>query len=241
MTDVDRLLAVVEGDAPFAERLAAAEGLAALGDPRATRHDPVSIGSARIDRYPVTVALYAPFIESHGYEARDLWSAEGWEWRTAQKADRPRFWDDPEWSAYLLPNKPVVGVSFHEAEAYARFRGARLPAEAEWQRAAGDVLYPWGDEWRDDACGERGVGPRGTVPIGVFPKGRSAKGISDLAGCVWQWCTDVHTNADGGLARATRGGAWNVLRWNLRVSSRNPYPAGARFSNLGFRCAWDGG
>jgi iron(II)-dependent oxidoreductase len=241
VTDVARLLDVVESDAPFAERLAAAARLAEIGDPRATRHEPVPIGGVRIDRYPVTVALYAAFVRSEGYRARAHWSDEGWAWKAAEKVDRPRFWDDPEWAAYLAPNKPVVGVSFHEAAAYARFAGARLPTEAEWERAAGGATYPWGDEWRDDACGERGSGPRGTVPIGMYPRGRSPLGVADLAGSVWQWCTDVHPDADGGVARATRGGAWNVLRWSLRTASRNPFPSGARFSNLGFRCCWDGG
>jgi formylglycine-generating enzyme required for sulfatase activity len=145
-----------------------------------------------------------------------------------------------------------VGVCFYEAEAYAQFRGTRLPTEAEWEKAARGTdgrKYPWGQSWRDDACGMRGVGPRSTVPIGLFPQGKSPYGVFDLVGCIWQWCRDPFVGWGGSAddadaaddsaspaRRTTCGGAWNTLQWSVSCLGRNGYPVTARFSNLGFRC-----
>lgn len=278
------LLAILRDPAsPLDARLRAGEQLARLGDARATAVDrvlvpagpftfggpgpdsetparparTVHLSAFRIDRYPVTVAAYAAFVAAGGYRSRRYWTGRGWAWRVENAVTKPRFWDDPSWSAYLVPNHPVVGVSAHEAEAYAAFRDARLPTEAEWEKACrGEAghLYPWGQAWIDDACGMRGYGPRGTVPIGTFPRGATPLGISDMVGCVWQWCRDVADDeADPGetdpwvdpeeydesASRVTRGGAWNTLQWSVCAVSRNAYPPGAQFSNLGFRLAED--
>jgi formylglycine-generating enzyme required for sulfatase activity len=273
-----KLLATLESETTtLEERARAGEELAAIGDPRATAVDRVripagpllfrkagedksarrvSLSAFSIDRYPVTVAAFAEFIKAGGYTSRRYWSARGWAWRARESITRPRFWGEDEWAAYLVPNHPVVGASAYEAEAYAAFRGARLPTEAEWEKACRGPdgrCYPWGDEWRDGACGMRGVGPRGTLPIGVFPQGRSPYGVRDMVGCVWQWCADAaDEDEDAELEgidpfvnpedyeetapRVTRGGAWNTLQWSVTCTSRNGYPPTARFSNLGFRC-----
>jgi iron(II)-dependent oxidoreductase len=258
-------------------RLAAGAELGRLGDARATAIDVVAIPAGpflcgghdaappgpprqvrlaafRVDRYPVTVAAYAEFIAAGGYRDRRHWSRAGWAFRTREEIDRPRFWGEGEWAAYLAPNHPVVGVSAYEAEAYASFRGARLPTEAEWEKACRGTdgrRYPWGDAWIDDACGERNQGPRGTVPIGSYPRGASPYGVHDAVGSVWQWCADARDDDadpededpfvdpegyDEATERVTRGGGWNNLRWSISCTSRNGFPPDARFSNLGFRC-----
>ena len=283
MARTEDLLATIEGGSTLDERAAAGDELGRLGDPRATRihrvlvpEGPflhrrareagddgaprddaalVHVSAFRIDRHPVTVAAYAEFVAAGGYAQQKHWSRRGWRWRASEGITAPRFWGEAEWAAYLVPNHPVVGVSVYEAEAYASFRGARLPTEAEWEKAcAGErgCTHPWGDTWLADACAMRGVGPRGTLPIGVFPRGRTPSGIAELVGCIWQWCADV---ADEDAAwddadpfvdpelyaeeapRVTSGGAWNTLAWSARCTSRNGYPPTARFSNLGFRCA----
>lgn len=260
MADLETLLLAAENpSAPLGERIAAAHELAQRGDPRLRAESrapirirggafrmgnpsrPAEVGDFAIDVFPVTVAAFRHFIETDGYLERAHWSEDGWAWRSEHEIRLPRFWDEPGWEAYLVANHPIVGVSYYEAEAYAAFAGARLPREAEWERAAAGSdgrSYPWGPAWVDGACGMRGVGPRSTVPIGVFPLNRSADGVRDLVGCVWQWCSDEEPSG-AEPRQVTRGGAWNTLQWSVNCQSRNGYPRAARFSNLGFRCAVD--
>lgn len=294
VSEAARLLRDIEhGGLCLEERIALAEELGELGEPRADEwmfipDGPFIMGtdeheepderahesprvrpdlsSYEIMRTPVTVAQFARFIAARGYEVRACWSAEGWRWRADGNIVRPRFSSDEErteWRAFLTPSRPIVGVSWFEADAYARWLGARLPTEAEWEKAARGVdgrRYPWGDEWGEDRAAHRGHGPKTTLPVGVFPDGESPYGVLDAVGSVWQWCSDVYaadayahadfrdpqgpqalaTPSDESvkpLRRVVRGGAWNTLAWSLRCANRNSYPMTARFSNLGFRCA----
>ena len=219
----------------------------------------LDLPSFEIGRFPVTVAEFRRFVEDGGYRRAELWRDLGWRWRTENAIELPRFFSESEraeWHPYLTSNRPIVGVSFYEAEAFARWSKARLPTEAEWEKAArgpDGQEYPWGSEWIEDAAGHREVGPRKTVPVGVFPRGESQYGALDMVGSIWQWCADVfearlydrideHDPRGPDEAkleghRSVRGGAWNTLRYSLRCANRNSYPATARFSNLGFRLA----
>jgi iron(II)-dependent oxidoreductase len=280
------LLARIEDvDATLEQRIALAEELGRLGDPRAEEWveiaagrfvmgtDPESspgqkphesplrrpnLSPYAMTRTPITVGQFARFIEARGYESRELWCDEGWQWLARESIRSPRFFGEAEraeWAAYLTPSRPVVGVSWFEADAYARWAGGRLPTEAEWEKAARGTegwTYPWGDDWQDDCAGHRDTGPRKTLPVGVFPRGESPLGLLDMVGAVWQWCADwyapdAYVRADerdptgpvlptAPPRRVVRGGAWNTLPFSLRCANRNSYPPTARFSNLGFRC-----
>jgi formylglycine-generating enzyme required for sulfatase activity len=198
---------------------------------------PARTGAYEIDLVEVTVARFAQFIDAGGYRERGHWSDAGWNWRSSGAIDRPRFWGDPDWQAYLGAQQPVVGVSFFEAEAWARWSGRRLPTELEWERAARGEdgrEYPWGERWDPTKAHFRG-NARQTLPVGSFPGGVSPHGLLDAAGNVWEWCADAF---DGNEAlRAARGGAWNAHPPQLRCASRNAWPLDARFSNIGFRTA----
>jgi formylglycine-generating enzyme required for sulfatase activity len=195
----------------------------------------VSTGAYRIGETPVTNAEFEAFVAGKLYLDRTVWSEAGWEWRQANDVLAPRFWNDGAWRAYLAPDQPVVGVSWYEADAFARWTGGRLPTEAEWERAArGDDgrRFPWGDEWVPEFAAHRG-GRRHTLAVRSIPQNRSPHGLYDCAGNVWEWCADAFA---AGL-RSARGGSWNAHPPQLRCAARNAWPPEAQFSNLGFRVA----
>jgi iron(II)-dependent oxidoreductase len=91
----------------------------------------VALGAYRIARTPVTNATWLAFAEGGGYQRREWWSDEGWSWKQCYDITHPAGWSDG-----LAPDEPVQHVSWFEADAFARSQGARLPTEAEWERAA---------------------------------------------------------------------------------------------------------
>jgi iron(II)-dependent oxidoreductase len=196
----------------------------------------VATGAYEIGEAPVTNGEFALALEKKDfYLDPSCWSAEGWAFRERGGIVRPRFWQDPAWSNYLAEDQPLVGISWYEADAFARAWGLRLPSEAEWERAArGDEgrRFPWGDEWIPAYAAHRG-GQRQTLRVRSIPENRSPHGLYDCAGNVWEWCADIYAP---GL-RSARGGSWNAHPPQLRCASRNAWPPDARFSNLGFRLA----
>ena len=105
------------------------------------RH-PVELAPFAIDRAPVTNAAYLEFIDDDGYQREELWSEQGWAHRLRGRWERPLYWTPDEGirrfdrEVELEPDLPVMHVSWFEADAFARWRGARLPSEAEWEHAA---------------------------------------------------------------------------------------------------------
>ncbi|NER34917.1 MAG: ergothioneine biosynthesis protein EgtB [Oscillatoria sp. SIO1A7] len=211
-----------------------------------------------IDPYPVTCGQYRQFMEAGGYQQRELWSDAGWKWLEANEANevsRPLYWSDStDWD-----DCPVCGVSWYEADAYARFVGKRLPSEAEWEKAASwdartgtKRLYPWGtDEPSAKTCNHsNSVGH--VSPVNVCPDGQSAYGCFDMLGNVWEWTDSWFEGYEGfesfpytGFSqlyfdrqhRVLRGGSWASRRWVLRCSARNWYNPWVRQILAGFRCA----
>jgi len=147
----------------------------------------------------------------------------------------PRYWDDQ----LLRPNCPVVEVTWFDAKAYCDWAGVRLPAEAEWERAARGQEgreYPWGNEEADpDRANYRETKLRRLSPVGLFPRGSTPDGIADLAGNVFEWVDDWYD--DSKEARVLRGGSWDGSSANLRASCRYRDPPGGRNGDVGFRCA----
>jgi iron(II)-dependent oxidoreductase len=195
------------------ERVMIEGGPFTLGtDDRATAYDnerpahTVEVGSFIVDRFPVTNRRFRRFIDAGGYSQRDLWSDQGWEWRTTVEHEAPQGWErsaDGKWTQTMFgrvrdldPTEPVVHVSFWEAEAFASFEGARLPTEIEWEKAASwsknatrARVYPWGNVAMTSAHANVGHSGWGPAPVGSYPAGASAYGVEQLLGDVYEWTT----------------------------------------------------
>lgn len=183
-------------------------------------------------KYPVTNSQYALFLGEGGYTAKDLWSADGWQWLQEEQVESPMYWRDPVFNA---PNQPVVGVSWWEAEAFCKWAGGFLPSERQWEAAARGphgFAYPWGDAWEDGICNSLEAGLGCTSAVGVFPRDRSdCTGIMDMAGNVWEWCQDVEASF-----RVFRGGSWGSGARGCRAALRSR-SGSLPFVSLGFRVA----
>ena len=96
----------------------------------------VFLDSFYIDKYEVTNSQFKLFIEDNGYCDSSYWTPAGWRFIVKNEILEPRYWNDENFGINQ-PNKPVVGVSWHEGYAYAKWAKKRLPTEAEWEKAAG--------------------------------------------------------------------------------------------------------
>jgi formylglycine-generating enzyme required for sulfatase activity len=165
----------------------------------------VHVDAFEIDAHSVTNRDFLQFLDSGGYRARDLWSDAGWAWREAEGLEHPRFWvrEGTRWYwRGMFENIPLPGgwpvyVSYEEADAFARWRGRRLPTEAEYHRAAfgtpsGDErTFPWGDAPPDGTRGNFDFRAWEPVPAGSRPAGASAWGVHDLIGNGWEWTSTI--------------------------------------------------
>jgi iron(II)-dependent oxidoreductase len=165
----------------------------------------VDVGAFEIDVHSVTNGEFLEFVEAGGYRTPDLWSERGWQWREHDGITHPAFWvrDDGQWcwrgmfENIALPAAWPVYVSGEEAAAFARWRGRRLPTEAEYHRAAfgapggPEREFPWGDAPPDSTRGNFDFNSWEPVPVGARPLGASAWGVHDLVGNGWEWTSTV--------------------------------------------------
>jgi iron(II)-dependent oxidoreductase len=191
-----------------------------------------------IGKAPITNATYLTFVEGGGYERREWWSDEGWSWKEEYDITRPGAWTadlSAEWRLGSLepldPDRPVVHLSWFEADAFTRAHGVRLPTEFEWEKAAtwdqcqGHArAYPWGGE--PPAPGVHAnldqLG-RGPVAAGAHPAGASPYGCLGMIGNVWEWTSSELEGYPGFVAypykeysqvfyghgyKVLRGGSW---------------------------------
>jgi ergothioneine biosynthesis protein EgtB len=172
----------------------------------------VEVPAFEIDAQPVTNAGFLEFVEAGGYARRELWDAEGWAFRSERGLEAPPFWRRRAGRFLLrglfeerpLPLDRPVFVSHAEAAAYCRFRGRRLPSEAEFQRAAyatpqgGERAQPWGDAAPlPGVHGNFGFVDFDPWPVGSCPEGDSAFGVQELVGNGWEWTSSVFAGFPG--------------------------------------------
>ena len=163
----------------------------------------VEVDPFRLAKTPVTAFEWTQFMGDGGYDRRELWTAEGWEWRESEQATKPEYWirQSDGWALFsplgprsIHPDEPASSVSWFEANAYARWAGKRLPTEAEWEYAAsfdrftGSIRrFPWGPDLASEAHASFGLNSWKPGPVGTHPAGASAFGVQDMAGSVWEW------------------------------------------------------
>ena len=219
-----------------------------------------------MERHNVTNERFLEFVEAGGYEQSPWWRPEDWEWLRRERIQHPAFWvrQGSEWywrgmfDLLKLPRAWPVYVSHAEASAYAKWLGARLPTEAEFQRAAfgapGDEerRHPWGDA---EPAPDRGVFDFSSwdpEPVGSHPRGASAWGVEDLVGNGWEWTSTMFGPFDGFRPMASypeysadffdgehfvmKGASPATSREFLRPSFRNWFRARYPFVYASFRC-----
>jgi gamma-glutamyl hercynylcysteine S-oxide synthase len=195
----------------------------------------VELSAFRIDRAPVTNAAFAGFVADNGYRRRELWSDEGWAVREREGWERPLFWTADggvrrfDALVELEPELPVMHVSWFEADAFARWRGARLASEAEWERAA------------------RTVSERGHLDQLEFGPGPAGPFLGDC----WEWTASEFSGYPGFEAfpyreysevffdagyRVLRGASWATRPRAARTTFRNWDHPQRRQIFAGFRC-----
>ncbi len=225
---------------------------------------PVNVKSFWIDRYEVTNGEFERFIAAKGYEKKEYWTEDGFAWVTSMERKSPDKWAKrKELLGDEFGKHPVTGVSWFEADAFARFCGKRLPTEKEWERAARSVdarKYPWGNDFKVGfkipAPGDRSA----TDPIGSNPADISADGVFDMGASVSEWTsswfegypgTKYESRYWGPDARirlkVARGGSWRSVSRGEKTASvqcRTTYRE-AQYSwrrgypFIGFRLAMD--
>ena len=223
-----------------------------------------------IDTAPVSNGEYAEFIDDGGYHRPELYSEAGREWLASAAVEAPQFWerDSDRWYVnrfgHLLPlnsREPVQHVCYYEAEAFAHWRGKRLPTEAEWEKAASwdrdrgaKRPYPWGEEAPTPERANLDQLSFGPMETGAYPAGSSPYGCQQMIGDVWEWVASDFRRYPGFQAypyreysevffgneyRVLRGGSWATRPAAIRNTFRNwDYPI-RRQIFAGFRCARD--
>ena len=199
----------------------------------------VGLSSYRISRTPVTNAQYQRFVVATGHPA-------------------PLHWENGRCPAGK-ERHPVVYVSWHDAQAFCTWAGCRLPSEAEWEKSARGTdgrLYPWGDVGPDESVCNYNMDVGDTTPVGHYPENVSPYGLVDIAGNVWEWTASLwgrearkpdfvypytredgreNKEADDGLLRVVRGGAFFNFDNQVRCAYRHAQEPNYREDTVGFR------
>jgi serine/threonine-protein kinase len=203
-----------------------------IGDELERPPHSVSVNAFFIDLYEVTNEEYKEFIEATGHKAPQGWSNGHYRPGTARR--------------------PVTGVDWDDANAYAEWKGKRLPSEEEWEFAARGTdgrRYPWGEQWKAKAANAASTGHAHADKVGGHPAGVSPFGAYDMVGNVWEWTASDFTSYTGGQtsgestdeSKVVRGGSYRSRLNEATTTVRRSRPArgGQDYQDVGFRCARD--
>ena len=252
MNPVDLLGAVAAGkDLRVSRKLlptsGASEGMTLVdeGASAVSRGGPV-VPAFLIDTHEVTNERFFKFVAAGGYRDQTFWpqtlvvNSRTAPWSEAVKAfvDRTGLPGPRSWSGGSLPEgketHPVVGVSWYEASAYARWLGKELPSREQWWRAAlGDSggAFPWGNDVKSAEI-RANFGLVGTRPVGSYPLGVSPFGCFDMAGNVREWLREPTPEP---ARRSVVGGSWEDPAYMFEISHTESFDPGYANNAIGFR------
>ena len=156
---------------------------------------------------------------------------------------QPYYWDDEKWNA---DDHPVVGVSWYEADAYARWANRALPTEQQWELAARGTdgrEYPWAGDFDSKLCNTEESGLGRTSRVERYPDGVSPAGCYDMAGNVWEWTRTSYKSEEAvddftpdEYDALLKGGSWYDLAEYSRCAIRFKFLEVRRDYFVGFRC-----
>jgi formylglycine-generating enzyme required for sulfatase activity len=206
----------------------------------------VFLDAYQIQQYEVTQAQYAEFVRATGNRSPLM--------KKGMMGERPM----PNIEQFSNPNQPVVRVSWNDAAAYCKWKGMRLPTEAEWEKGArGEqpLSWPWGNDYQAGLGNFLGDedGAVHTQVVGSYQQDRSPYGLYDMAGNAREWVQDGYEeayyqhaparNPQGPLQgdlKVLRGASWNDSHISGRTSARMKMFPDYRDTTIGFRCARTG-
>ncbi len=197
------------------------------------KNEDMSLTAFALDRYEVSNAQYALFLEYLSLSAdRSFCHPQ----EPPNKDHTPLFWTD---AALNKSDLPVVGVDWFDAYAFAQYAGKRLPTETEWEKAARGLKgfrFPWGDTNDPKRWIHSGAGSpfQGLAPVASLPSGKSSFGCYQMLGNVEEWTASWFDETDG--TRVVRGGSWQSTE-DADLLLREARKAAARTKYTGFRCA----
>jgi formylglycine-generating enzyme required for sulfatase activity len=201
----------------------------------------------KLDPSPVTRELYLEFLQACGVIPPDAEAITPERWAEQQRrsplrhayADVQRFLLDRDVQRDPRKDHPMVLVSQDDAGFYCAWRGARLPSEEEWERAARGATgrtYPWGNRYDPFRVNTAQRGNHDTIEVGRLPQGNTEDGFTDLGGNVFEW-TETPAGRPGFVV--VKGNGWDGRGGFGRGAARLAVPADIKDVTLGFRCASD--
>ena len=216
-----------------------------LGDPRLrVPEDPAywvamdQPGHAfKVGRFPVTTAEFSAWVDGGGYRDDSVWSAAGRAWRDSGAQTWSDLSQADDVADLVVPNQPVVGVTWYEAEAFAAAKGARLLTLDERRfvvRGPEKRPYPWGEPFGSGNANTREEVLGRPCAVGLFYSDKTPEGVWDLAGNVAEWCADGSEDS-----RVIHPGSWqqpSMASWAKALEMIAP---DTRSADLGFRLAKD--